>query len=54
MIESDSKFEQSYEYDDSEFNFIPGSQIEVEETTINEQLAASPSELDPNVLKYVR
>ena len=52
MIESDSKFEQSYEYDDSEFNFIPGSQTEVEETTINEQWTASPREFDLNVFKY--
>ena len=49
MIESDSKFKQRYEYD--EFNFIPGYQVEVEETTINER-AASTRELDLNV--YIR
>lgn len=54
MIESDSKFKQRCEYDDSELNFIPGYQIEVEETTINKQWAASTRELDHNVFKYIR
>lgn len=32
---SDSKFDQSYESEDSEYTFIPRYEIEVEETTIN-------------------
>ena len=53
MMESDSEFAQSYECDDSEYNFIPGYEIEVDETTINDQRAASPRELNPNVFKNI-
>ena len=56
-----SEFKQkSYESNDLEYNFILGNEIEVEETTRNEQRAASPWELDPQVfevvicLKYMR
>ena len=31
MMENDSEFEQSYESDDSQYNFIPGYETEVEE-----------------------
>ena len=31
MMENDSGFEQSYESDDLQYNFIPGYEIEVEE-----------------------
>ena len=52
MMQNDSEFEQSYEADDSQYNFIlGGNETEVEVTTINEQRAASPKELDSYVLK---
>ena len=31
MVENDSEFEQSYESDDSQYNFIPGYETEIEE-----------------------
>ena len=31
MMENDSEFEKSYKSDDSQYNFIPGYEIEVEE-----------------------
>ena len=31
MVENDSEFEQSYESDDSQYNFIAGYETEVEE-----------------------
>ena len=51
MTENESEFEQSYESDDSQYNFIPGYETEAEVTTMNEQRAVSPRELDPYVLK---
>ena len=54
IMESDSKFEQSYGSDDLEYNFISGYEIEVEETTISEQRAASPRNLDPHVFEVYK
>ena len=53
-MESDSKFEQSYGSDDLEYNFISGYEIEVEETMISEQRAASPRNLDPDVFEVYK
>ena len=53
-MESDSKFKQSFECDELNYNFISGYKIEVEHMTINEQQDTLPRKPDPFVLKYAR
>ena len=43
-MENNSEFEQSYESDDSQYNFIPEYEIKVKGTTINEEQVACREE----------